>query len=225
MSVRTGTGGSGRWGFAKHVAAISLSSQGTSSSTPSFQGTSDRGIWCQVTGRHPGQPGVLCHHTQARWAFHTTDRGYAVWSGAQEPHVSDTLDITLPKTICHCLQWSTPPGKISSQLTPGPVGCGQGHRANGRSHPAGVIRAQEPRVTWARRNMHLPRARGPMALSERDLGKGPPWCSCPNGMGVCGSQACAPSRWETLHHCEPSFLASSASSLLLNWVCSLWEAK
>lgn len=32
-------------------------------------------------------------------------------------------------------------------------------------------------------------------------------------------------RWETLHHSKPSFLPSSGSHLLLNWVCNIWEAK
>ena len=38
-----------------------------------------------------------------------------------------------------------------------------------------------------------------MALSERGLVKGPPWCFCPQGVNIYGSQACAASRQETLH--------------------------
>lgn len=151
--------------------------------------------------------------------------------GAQELHVSDKLDLTLPKTICRCLEWSSPTGKISNQLPPGPVGCGQGHWAIGRSHPAGVVRAQEPRVAWATGPQHgpgetctYPGPEAPWPYQSETEGRAPR-SSCPNGVGACGSHACAPRRWETLHRCDPWFLSSSASSLLLvNWVCTIWEA-
>lgn len=90
------------WGLAKQEAPISLSSQGMLSSASEFPG--DLCPWLLV----PPHPGTV----SLSESFHAAERGYAGWSGSQELHVSDKLDIALPRTICHCLEWSTPPGKI-----------------------------------------------------------------------------------------------------------------
>lgn len=75
-----------------------------------------RAAWRAVPPR-PGTVGLS-------EAFHTTGKGYSVWSGSQELHVSDKLDITLPLSGMEPSYWQDlkPADTRTSGLWPGPLG-------------------------------------------------------------------------------------------------------
>lgn len=106
------------------------------------------------------------------------------------------LDITLPRSFVTIQKGPFLPGRVSNQLTPGPVGCGQGRRADGRPHPARAIRTQEQRVAWTTGLQHgwgewctcrAPEA--PWAHQSETQQNGPLGCFCPQKVDACGSPA------------------------------------
>ena len=152
LSVRTGTRGSGSLRCAKHVASISLSSLDKSPSSPSFLGICDSEMWVRAQAGTlgslercaphldvPGLAQALC--TTRKWLLDVA------WPPAVPPLLAN---LTLPFPRLFATVWTTVflLGRISNRLTPGPAGCHQGHRANGRLHSqrSSGLRSQ---VSWA----------------------------------------------------------------------------
>lgn len=163
-------------GWAKHVAQFPFLPEGRRPAPRVSRGplTVAFGARAQAGPRRS----LECYATTPRHArpsetFHTTEKGSSVWSAAPKSSMFLTnLTLHFPRpfaavwngavllarsqTSCHPDQWAVARAIGYRQVTPSRSRQGSGTKSGLGHRPP----------TWARRNVHLPRARGPMALSE-----------------------------------------------------------